>query len=341
MDLRHLRGFVAIADAGSFGRAGARLNVSQPALSRQVRALEGELGVQLFDRIGRRIQLTPEGDDLLRQARRLLTDVESFGERARALKGGQAGVLRVGATPQLLETLLANFLPRYRRAHPGVEVHLVEDGGVRVATRLERGEVQVAVTASADARFRWRPLMPLYVLAVMPESHRLARGATLEIEDLGDEPLLVTRRDFASREWFDLACQLAHVHPRVLLESGAPSTLVALAQASHGIAIVPSSVRIPQGRLRALPLVQRGAPIGRWLSLAWDPRRFMPPYAKEFVDELVAYARDVSVKPPYIRRAPPLPRPREQTAPRGAAGLRGGGGRVGGQRRPGKHVARR
>ncbi len=315
MDLRHLRGFVTIADAGSFGRVGTRLNVSQPALSRQIRALEGELRVQLFDRIGRRVRLTPEGEDLLPRARRLLTDVESLSERARALKGGQAGVLRVGATPQLLETLLAGFLPRYRRAHPGVEVHLVEDGGVRVATRLEQGDVQVAITASADARFLWRPLMPLYVLAVMLKSHRLGRGATLEIENLADEPLLLTRREFASREWFDLACQVAHMRPRVLLESGAPSTLVALAQAGHGIAIVPSSVRIPQGRLRVLPLVQRTAPIGRWLSLAWDPRRYLAPYAKEFIDELTEYARGTSVTPQHIRHAPPLPRPKERTSP--------------------------
>lgn len=313
MDLRHLRAFVTIVDAGGFGRAAARLNVSQPALSRQIRALEAELAVQLFDRIGRRVQLTSEGEDLLRRARRLLTDIESLGERARALKGGQAGVLRVGATPQVLETLLASFLPHYRRAHRGVEVHLVEDGGARLATRLERGDVQVALTASTDARFRWRPLMPLYVLAVLPKSHRLGRGATLEIGGLADEPLLVTRRDFASREWFDAACQVAHMRPRLLLESGAPSTLVALAQAGHGIAIVPSSVKIPQGSLRVLPLVQRGAPIGRWLSLAWDPRRFLAPYAKQFVDELVAYARRASVKPGYIRRAPPLPRPKERT----------------------------
>src|SRR5919204_6351498 len=100
MDLRHLRAFVTIVDAGGFGRAVTRLNLSQPALSRQIRALEAALDVRLFDRIGRRVQLTSEGEDLLRRARRLLTDVESFAERARALKGGQTGVLRLGATPQ-------------------------------------------------------------------------------------------------------------------------------------------------------------------------------------------------------------------------------------------------
>jgi LysR family cyn operon transcriptional activator len=310
VDLRHLRAFVTIVDAGGFGRAVTRLNISQPALSRQIRALEAALDVQLFDRIGRRVQLTSEGEDLLGRVRRLLTDVESLGERARALKGGQTGVLRMGATPQAMETLLAGFLPRYRRGHPGVEVHLVEDGGARMATRLERGDVHLSFLPGSDARFRWRPLVPLYVLAVLPKAYRLGRRATLEIDDLVDTPLLLLRRGFASREWFDTASQVAHMRPRVLLESGAPSTLVALAHAGYGIAIVPSSVRIPRGGVRAVPVVQRGAPIGRWLGIAWDPRRFLAPYAEQFIEELVAYCRHAPANR-FTRRAPPLPRLKE------------------------------
>src|SRR5437870_11537321 len=122
MELRHLRAFVTIVDAGGFGRAGTRLNLSQPALSRQIHALEAELGVPLFDRIGRRVRLTSEGEDLLRRSRRLLAEADALGERARSLKSGQTGILRVGATPQVIENLLAEFLPRYRDRHPGVEV---------------------------------------------------------------------------------------------------------------------------------------------------------------------------------------------------------------------------
>jgi len=316
MDLRHLQTFASVVDAGGFGRAVARLKLSQPALSRQIRALEAALDVRLFDRIGRRVRLTAEGEDLLRRARGLLADVESLRERARALKRGHTGVLRVGATPQAMETLLAGFLPRYWRKHPGVEVHLVEDGGVRLGARLEQGDVHVALTALTDARFRWRPLLPLYLLAVLPPSHRRTRGATLEIAELADAPLLVPRRDFASREWFDAAAQAAQLRPRILLESGAPSTLVALAQAGYGVAIIPSNVRMPGAPLRILPLVQRGAPIGRWANVAWDARRFLAPYAEQFIDELVVYARRGAATPAFIRRAPPLPRSKEpaQTA---------------------------
>src|SRR3954447_11905327 len=103
MNFRHLRAFAIIVDAGGFARAAARLNLSQPALTRQIQALEAELGVPLFDRIGRGVQLTSEGEGLLRRSRQLLTEVESLGERARALKAGQTGVLRVGTTPQAIE----------------------------------------------------------------------------------------------------------------------------------------------------------------------------------------------------------------------------------------------
>jgi DNA-binding transcriptional LysR family regulator len=311
MDLRQLRAFVTVVEAGGFVRAVARLGLSQPALSRQILALERDLGVQLFDRIGRRVQLTGEGEDLLRRARGILTDAESLGERARALKGGRTGLLRVGATPQAMETLLAGFLSRFRRRHPAVEVHLVEDGGVRLPTRLERGDVNLALTVG-DARFRWRLLGPLYVLAVVPTSHPFGRRATLDISELVDAPLLLPRRDFGSREWFDAACQVAHLRPRVLLESGAPPTLVALARAGYGIAIVPSNTRIADQHLRALPILQRGTPIGRWSSIAWDPRRFLAPYAERFVDELVPYARRIYSRAALGRRTPPLPRPHEQ-----------------------------
>jgi DNA-binding transcriptional LysR family regulator len=310
VELRHLRAFVTVVDAGGFGRAVSRLNVSQPALSRQIHALESGLGVRVFDRIGRRVQLTSEGEDMLRRARRLLADADSLGERARALKSGRTGIIRVGATPQAIETLLAGFLTRYRRRHPGVEIQLVEDGGGNLPTRLDRGEVHLSLMPAGDERFQWRALSALYVLAVFPETHRLGRQATLEIAELADTPLLLLRRDFGSRQWFDAVCATAHIRPRALLESGAPHTLIALVQSGYGIAIIPSNCQVPRRGVRVVPLVHRGVPIGRWASIAWDPRRFLPPYAEWFVEELVTYARHAHPGRLLLRHAPPLPPPR-------------------------------
>ncbi|HKC96518.1 MAG TPA: LysR family transcriptional regulator substrate-binding protein [Methylomirabilota bacterium] len=189
-------------------------------------------------------------------------------------------------------------------------MHLGEDGGVRLPGRLDRGDIQLGLMAAGDARFRWRLIGPIYLLAVPPQSHPWRRRATLEIDELVDVPLPLTRRDFGSREWFDAACQGAHIRPRVLLESGAPPTLIALAQAGYGVAIVPSNARIPRG-LRAVPILRRGESIGMWASVSWDPRRFVAPYAELFVEELVAYCRRGFPRPELTRRAPPLSRPNE------------------------------
>lgn len=93
----------------------------------------------------------------------------------------------------------------------------------------------------------------------------------------------------------------------MLLESGAPPTLVALSRGRYGIAVIPSNTRIADRSLRALSILQRGAPIGRWVSVAWDPRRFLAPYAERFVDQLVPYASRAYSGAALGRRIPLAP----------------------------------
>jgi LysR family transcriptional regulator, cyn operon transcriptional activator len=313
MNFGHLRTFVAIVDAGGVHRAAARLNLSQPAVSRQIRALESDLGVPLFDRIGRRVQLTSEGEDLLRRTRRLLAEAESLSERAGALKTGETGILRVGATPQVIESTLSGFLNRFREIYPGVEVQLVEEGGTRLPGLLERGHILLALMAVDDERFDYRLVYPVHGLAVVGKTHKLARRRTLDIAELADEPLVLLRGGFASRDWFEAACSLAHFRPRVLLETAAPHTAIALAASGYGIALVPSTVQMPRGRVHAVALVQRGAALGRWMRIAWDPQRSLAPYAKRFVEELVPYCRRSYPGRELMRSFPRLLRPKELT----------------------------
>jgi DNA-binding transcriptional LysR family regulator len=139
MELRHLRYFAAVADAGNVSLAARRLNVTQPALSRQIQDLERDFACRLFDRIGRRIVLTRDGDEILERTRRLLADAEARREGARALAGGEAGVLRLGTTPQFIEAALPEVLTRYARTYPGIEVKLAEDGGGTLLRRCSTG----------------------------------------------------------------------------------------------------------------------------------------------------------------------------------------------------------
>ena len=312
MNLRHLRAFAAIVDTGGIARAATRLHLSQPALSRQIHALESELGLPLFNRIGRGVQLTSQGEDLLRRSRHLLAEADSLGEHARSLKAGEAGLLRVGASPQVIENVLVDFLTPYRRRHTGVEVQLVEDGAVRLHSRLERGDCDLAITNGTEGtRFRAESLYPIHLIAALSSERSLGRRAVLEIADLADEPLLLLQRGFASRAWFDNACQTANVQPRVLLESAAPQTVVALAATNYGIGILPSNAFKSAGVVRVLPLAHRGVPIGKWQCVAWDPRRFLARYAEQFVTEVQAYCRHRYPGRDLFRRPPPLPRPRK------------------------------
>lgn len=309
MNLRFLRTFVAIADSSGFARAAARLNLTQSAASRQIHALESEFGVRLFDRIGRSIKLTSEGEDLLVRSRHLLSEAESLGERARALTSGQAGVLRVGAAPQIMENLLADFLQRYRKRHPGIEIHLVEDLGGRLPARLEAGDMHVAILPDSDDRFFRQLLYPMFMVAVMSKDHRLSRRVTLDVVDLANEPLLRLGPGFASHGWFDAACRIERIRPRVVLESITPHSLIALVRTGLGIALINSVVRIPRDTVRAAVIVHRGMPIGRWTVVAWNRQRFLPPYAEQFVEELIVRCRRDYPGREIVRKAPPLPRP--------------------------------
>jgi LysR family cyn operon transcriptional activator len=302
MELRHLRYFVAVAEAGSVLRAAAHLGLTQPALSRQIRDLEAELGVRLFDRVGRRIQITGEGVDLLRRSRDLLVGAEALTDRARALLAGDAGILRVGAAGEVLESVFAAFLPRYRRAHPAVEFQFVADGGVDLLRRLERGEIQLSVSILGD-QFNYRVLFPARLLAVMSPSHRLASRRTLEIARLQGEPLLLLRREFGSRRFFDGAAAAAQMRPRICLETAATHPLIALARANYGVAVVPSTV-VCGANVHVAPLISGRQTLGRWLGVNWDPRRFLPGYAHAFIEALQARTRASYPGQEFERMAP-------------------------------------
>lgn len=313
INLRALRTFVMTAEMGGLGRACARLNLSQPAASRQIQALEGELGVPLFEHVGRGLRVTSHGEDLLQRSRQLLIHSDLLTEHARALRGGQTGTLKVGATPQVIANLIAPFLPDHRRDHPGVDVQLIEGGDSQQRTRLERGEVHLTIMPVTGAGFSYRLLAPVHALAVMLKTHPLARRKVIEVEELTKQPLLLLQRGYGSRAWFDAECESGQVKPLVLMESTNAHTLTELAAVGHGIAVVPSTSVI-RDLLRAVPIVHNGTSVGRWVGVCWNPRRALPAYAGLFVDELLVHAKRTFPGIATIKRAPALPKPSEPEA---------------------------
>ena len=230
MDLRRLRNFVAVAETENISRAARRAHLSQPALSRQMRSFEEELNLALFERSGRALRLTRRGQELLDHARKALNETDAFIERARSLRGGDSGVLRVGDTPQTLQRVFPPVLKRFKALAPGVDVRLREGHPAAFVEWLRGGEVDLAFTAfQPELREGCLPAgsVPLFALASEP---RFGTGKTLDLRALEGAPLILLVRGFGSRDLFDAACQVAHVQPTILLESSAPATLLALAR---------------------------------------------------------------------------------------------------------------
>ncbi len=291
MELHTLRCFVGVADQLSFSRASEQLHLSQPALSRQVRALEDELGMPLFDRVGRRVKLTSGGEELAARARLLLQDFDGFKIRAQDLSRGPVGTLRVGATPQTLEALVAPLIARFRRMWPKVEFQLVEDGSASLLDQLREGRVQIAIAALPNGTaLKGRELFPLGVLAVVPRRHPLAGRKHVDVTELAYERLLLLRNAFMTRQLFDGACKIVHIAPTAVLESGSPHALVSLANQCHGIAIVPSTLQQLSAQ-QAIPVRLGDRQLGITMSAIWNPRRYFPPAASAFVEEARRYTR--------------------------------------------------
>lgn len=298
MDLREVRTFVAVADLGTVSRAAEQLHLTQPALSRQIANLESELGLKLFDRVGRRLLLTSEGAQLVAECRGLLNYSRAVRERASGLKRGDAGMLRVSASPHLIEGLLPDFLREYARRYPNVQVRLVEAVGPRVLEMLEKGEIDlaqmVARALTADQRgFGAYPLAPMEMLAACHPSLKLGKNGAIEIRALASHPLLQATEDFAMRRSFDSACRLAGFTPNYVLECRSPHALLAMAQAGHGVAIIPSALRTDRYVLRTLRVLYRGKPLSEPLVVLYDKRRPLPSYAKVFCDLLAEHAKRV------------------------------------------------
>jgi LysR family transcriptional regulator, cyn operon transcriptional activator len=310
MDLRHLRYFVAVAETGAFARAAARLRITQPALWRQVHDLEAELGVRLFERTGRRVRVTSAGEGLLLRSRELLAGAERLVEHAQAVRGGEVGSLSIGASPQVIQNVLAPFLTRYLKSRPGVDIQLIEEGGARSLGLVERGEAHLALALRrGNDRLDGRLIFPVRVLAAMSPRHPLAQRATVDVTDLQDQRVLLLRHGFGVREMFDVACRVAHVHTHTVLEAGDPQSLIALAEAARGIAIVPSTVGFVGRKVHVASVLHARASLGMWGWIVWDPKRFLPAFARSFIDGFVDYTRRTYPGRQFERRAPAVPRP--------------------------------
>ncbi len=302
MELRHLRYFIAVAEELNFTRAATRLHIGQPPLSMQIRDLEEEIGVRLFERGPRRVALSTAGERFLLHARRILDGVEEAVAEARRAARGELGELRVGFTSSLPFTdLLPDALNAYRRRFPQVRLQLREMFTPAQFQALVRGELDVgfvrlqAGTPPAGIVLREVARNPLRL--VVNAAHRLAGAAQVHLAELAGEDFISFPADVGT----DLPgvlralCRQAGFEPRIVQTAREATTQIGLVAAGLGVAVLPApleSVRIarvrylalaePEAQFRLALAIREGEPVptlGGFLEVLESLRAGEPPLA--------------------------------------------------------------
>ncbi len=286
LSLADLRVFCAVAQTLSVTQAAHLLYRTQPAVSRQIAELEKDLGVSLFFRRGRRLELTPAGEELYGRSQALLKDAGDLAERAQQLATGHTSVLRIGAMSSAMESLLPELTLTFTREQPHVSIRIVEADAPELVHLLETGQLDLALTREyfTSQTLSSTRLFPMSLVAVVAASHRLAGKEALEVRDLEREPLLLPHASSASRVLLSRACQVEGLTLRdIRVESRAVNGLLALAEGGYGIALSMSTHVSPGVKARIIPVHLRGEHLSIWFSAIQQSGQTASVHAEAFV----------------------------------------------------------
>jgi DNA-binding transcriptional LysR family regulator len=300
MELRHLRTIVAVAQHRSLTKAGEELYLSQSAVSQQIRRLEEELGIEVFRRTSRSVELTTEGRVILGYAERVLAEVDDMHSELEEISGLLSGELRIGGVyptgPYDLFGLLADF----RAEHPGVDIHMVESTQEDVLAALRTDELDCAFAAldpdalgdEFAATLLWKDEL---VVALSPD-HRLCAKPEITFEELAAEDLIAYRENSALRRRLERAMTALDLEPRKPFICTEMAAVRGLASKGLGVAVMPRSVAEEAGP----PIELR--PIGperlTWpIALVWRVTRRQAPAGKAFIAVALKYAKGATEQP--------------------------------------------
>jgi DNA-binding transcriptional LysR family regulator len=275
MELRHLRYFIAVAEELHFSRAAERLQIAQPPLSQQIQSLEKELGVQLFKRTKRRVQLTEAGQVFLQEARLILTQVEQAIRAAQRASRGEIGSLGVGVNSSATHSILPEILRLFRERFPCVELVLHELASYQ--------QVQGILDNGIDIGFLWLPnveesalsFMPIWrepVIVALPETHPLADLPEIPLKTLAGEPFVLPPRQLGQGFYSQIIslCQQAGFSPKVRQEAMLMQTIVSLVAGGVGVALVPASLQNLQ-RVGVVYKTLQGQKLELEMAVVWRP----------------------------------------------------------------------
>lgn len=245
MELRHLRYFVAVAEEMNISRAAARLRVSQPPLSRQIRDLEQEIGINLFDRGHRHLKLTSAGAYLLPEARKILSHATRAARLAKAAGSGQAGQITIAFLSPMGGMFLPRVIQSFRHKFPLVDIDLREMVPRQQLEALLDHQIDLGFLAKTELEstndFAFEPLMDVQLRLALAPGHRMAKLRRVPLDKLREERFITFKRSAApaTHDFILRACRSAGLDPNVVKQSDRAQSILDLVAAGMGIAVVP------------------------------------------------------------------------------------------------------
>lgn len=270
LTLKQLRYFEALAQHGHFGRAAEACSISQPALSMQIREMEGVLGSDLFERGARQVRLTGFGEELLLRARDILRGVDELADMARAARDSLSGRLRIGVIPTIAPYLLPAIIARLTEANPGLDIHLRETVTPKLIRELEEGRLDTAIVALpvSEPSLTEVDLFAEDFVLVRPGAE--AGKPVPNPEKLREMRLLLLEEGHCFRDQALSFCYAGQAAPRELLDGSSLSTLVQMVGAGIGVTLIPEMAVAVETRSAHVAIARfNGAQPSRRIGMVW------------------------------------------------------------------------
>ncbi|WP_067972721.1 LysR family transcriptional regulator [Nocardiopsis trehalosi] len=288
LTLRQLAAFAAVARAENFTAAARELRVAQSSLSRTVIDLERTLGVLLFERTTRRMRRTPEGDELLAAAERVLAVHRAEMAGLKRYLAGERGSVTIATLPSVAAVLLPPVIAAFRTAQPDITVRILDGMSAAAVERIVAGtaDLAIAVPDHLPPGLRSWPLVEDRFFAVVPPGHPLADRGSVRWADFDGEDFIAIGTDSSVRGGTDRAFAESGAHPARIIEAGNVSTVGGLVAAGLGVSALPALVRVLMGFADHVHLPLRDPVVDRGLSVVLPRQRRPTPAAHQFLDLL-------------------------------------------------------
>ncbi len=286
MDIRQIEYFVEVAKQLSFTKAAATLHVSQPSISKAIQNFEAELGVPLFYRSSKRLELTDAGQAVLINSMQVLEAFQNMRSELTDLMQLKKGQIRIGIPPIVGAEFFSKLISVYKEQHPYIEILLTEVGTKRIREEIETGELDIGLVCSVTStnenletiRFLKDPLQ-----LIVHESHRLAGQKTIAMSDLANEAFIIYRKDFILFDRIIEECKNHGFYPTIACETTQKDLFIEMVQAKLGIALLPQKIaeKIPYDSIKRIPFEEQA--IHLELGITWKKNKYLPYSVREFI----------------------------------------------------------